>query len=80
MTESALSVNHLRSFIERVERLELEKATVAEALKAVYIEMKGEGFDTKAVRKIIALRKMDEAARQEAEAMIDLYRNALGMI
>ena len=70
----------LKAFIERIERLEEEKAVLMEDIKEVYGEMKATGFDTKAVRKIVAMRKKDQAERQEEEAIIDLYKNALGMV
>ena len=72
--------DQLRSFIERIERLEEEKKTIADDIKEVFAEMKGTGFDTKAVRAIIRLRKQDQAERQEAEAILDLYMAALGMV
>ena len=72
--------DQLRSFIERIERLEEEKKTIADDVKDVYAEMKGTGFDTKAVRQIIRLRKKDQAERQEEEAILDLYLSALGEI
>lgn len=78
-SSETVAAGQLRAFIERIERLEEEKATISEDIKEVYAEMKGVGFDVKAIRKIIALRKLDEAVRQEAEAMIDLYKEALGM-
>ncbi len=78
-TSQTVAAGQLRAFIERVERLEEEKTTIADDIKEVYAEMKGTGFDVKAVRTIIRLRKQDQAERQEAEAMIDLYKNALGM-
>jgi uncharacterized protein (UPF0335 family) len=68
----------LKSFLERVERLEEEKATIAGDIKEVFAEAKGEGYDTKTMRKIIRLRKMDKAKRQEEEALLDLYLSALG--
>jgi uncharacterized protein (UPF0335 family) len=68
----------LRSFLERVERLEEEKTTIAGDIKEVFAEAKGEGYDTKTMRKIIRLRKMDKAKRQEEEALLDLYLSALG--
>lgn len=74
-----VAAGQLRAFIERVERLEEEKATIAEDIKEVYAEMKGGGWDVKTVRLIVRLRKMDAAERQEAEAMRDLYMTALGM-
>lgn len=68
----------LKSFIERIERLEEDKAAVAGDLKEVYAEAKGDGFDTKILRKVVRLRKQDAAARQEEEALIDLYISAIG--
>lgn len=68
----------LRSIIERIERLEEDKAAVANDLKEVYAEAKGEGFDTKIVRKVVRLRKQDTAKRQEEEALIDLYLTSIG--
>lgn len=79
-TSQTVAGSQLRAFIERIERLEEEKKTIADDIKEVYAEMKGTGFDTKAVRTIIRLRKKDQAERQEEEAMIDLYKNALGMV
>jgi uncharacterized protein (UPF0335 family) len=71
---------HLRAFIERIERLEEEKAATANDIKEVYAEAKGNGFDTKAIRKIISLRKKAEHERLEEEAMLATYMQALGMI
>lgn len=68
----------LRLFIERVERLEEEKKEVMDQLKEVYAEAKGEGYDTKVMRQIVRLRKMDTADRQEQEALLDLYLSAIG--
>jgi uncharacterized protein (UPF0335 family) len=68
----------LKSLIERIERLEEDKAAVASDLKEVYAEAKGEGFDTKIVRKVVRLRKADAAKRQEEEALIELYISAIG--
>ena len=68
----------LRSLIERIERLEDDKAAVAGDLKEVYAEAKGEGFDTKILRKVVRLRKTDLAKRQEEEALIELYLSAVG--
>ena len=68
----------LKSLIERIERLEEDKAAVSADLKEVYLETKGEGFDVKIVRKIVRLRKQDTAKRQEEEALIDLYLSAIG--
>ena len=79
-TAQTVAAGQLRAFIERIERLEEEKKTIADDIKEVYAEMKGTGFDTKAVRSIIRLRKQDQAERQEAEAILDLYMAALGMV
>ncbi len=73
-----VAAERLRSFLERVERLEEEKATIMNDIKEVYAEAKGEGYDTKILRQIIRLRKMDRADRQEQEALLDLYLSALG--
>ncbi len=68
----------LRAVIERIERLEEDKAAVTADLKEVYAEAKGNGFDTKILRKVIRMRKQDKAKRQEEEALIDLYLSAIG--
>ncbi len=78
-TSETVASGQLRAFIERIERLEEEKKTIADDIKDIYAEAKGTGFDTKAMRQIIRLRKQEEAERQEAEAMLDLYKEALGM-
>ena len=82
ITDSSQTVaaGQLRAFIERVERLEEEKQSLADDIKEVYAEMKGTGFDTKAVRTIVRLRKKDQAERQEEETILDLYKAALGMV
>lgn len=71
--------DQLRSFIERIERLEEEKKTIADDIKDVYGEAKGMGFDTAIMRKVIALRKKDENERLEEEAVLATYLHALGM-
>ncbi|PYE88641.1 DUF2312 domain-containing protein [Phyllobacterium leguminum] len=78
-TAQTVAVGQLRAFIERIERLEEEKKTISDDIKDVYAELKGTGFDAKAVRTIIRLRKKEEQERQEEEAMIQLYKDALGM-
>ena len=70
----------LKSIIERIERLEVEKAEVAEQIKEVFAEAKGNGFDVKILRKVVRLRKQDRAKRQEEDAILDLYLAALGEI
>ena len=77
-TLGATAQGKLKSLIERIERLEEDKAAVASDLKEVYAEAKGEGFDTKIIRKVIRLRKADTAKRQEEEALIELYITAIG--
>ncbi|MCB8839559.1 DUF2312 domain-containing protein [Aurantimonas sp. VKM B-3413] len=72
--------DQLRSFVERIERLEEEKKTIADDIKDVYAEAKGNGFDTKVLRRVISLRKQDQNERQEQEAILDLYLQALGMM
>ncbi len=68
----------LQSVIDRIEHLEMEKAEVSESIKEVYAEAKGNGFDVAILRKVIALRKMDKAARDEMEALVELYMRAAG--
>ena len=68
----------LKSFIERIERLEEDKAAVSNDMKEVFAEAKGEGFDVKILRKVIRLRKQDKVKREEEEALIDLYLQAIG--
>ncbi len=75
---TATAQGRLKTIIERIERLEEDKAAVMEDLKQVYLEAKGEGFDTKILRKVVRLRKQDKAKRQEEEAILDLYLSALG--
>ena len=70
----------LKSFVERVERLEEDKAAVSADLKGVFDEAKGEGYDVKILRKVIRIRKQDKAKRQEEDAILDLYLSALGEI
>ena len=75
-----VAAGQLRSFIERIERLEEEKKTIADDIKEVFAEAKGTGFDTKAMRTILRLRKKDRAEREEEEAILDMYLSALGMV
>jgi uncharacterized protein (UPF0335 family) len=71
--------DRLKSFIERIERLEEEKRALAEDVKEIYSEAKGAGFEVKIIRQIIRIRKMDEDDRDEAEALLDTYLRAIGM-
>lgn len=75
---TTVAADRLRSFVERVERLEEEKQTIMGDVKEVYAEAKGEGYDVKILRKVIGIRKLDRAERQEQEALLDLYLSALG--
>ena len=75
---TATAQGRLKSFLERIERLEEDKAAVMNDLKEVYAEAKGEGFDTKIMRKVIRLMKQDKAKRQEEDAILDLYLAAIG--
>ena len=68
----------LKTIVERIARLEEDKAAIAGDLKEVYLEAKGEGFDVKILRKVVRLRKQDKAKRQEEEALLDLYMSAIG--
>lgn len=81
MTTAPLSNSegHLRSIVERIERLEEEKATIGADIKEVYQEAKGTGFDPKIIRLLIRLRKQEPSERQEQEAILSLYEAALGM-
>ncbi|MEL6203056.1 MAG: DUF2312 domain-containing protein [Pseudomonadota bacterium] len=72
--------DQLRTIVERIERLEEEKKAIADDIKEVYGEAKANGFDTKALRKIVSLRKQDLNERMEQEAVLDTYMAALGMI
>ncbi|MDJ1007297.1 MAG: DUF2312 domain-containing protein [Paracoccaceae bacterium] len=74
-----VTADELRQFIERFERLEAEKKDIADQQKEVMAEAKGRGYDTKVMRKVIALRKRDSADIAEEEAVLDLYKQALGM-
>jgi uncharacterized protein (UPF0335 family) len=75
-----IAADQLRSLIERIERLEEEKAALASDIRDIYAEGKGNGFDTKIMRQIVRLRKMDKADRQEQETLLDLYKQALGLL
>ena len=70
----------LRSFIERIERLEEERRTLASDIKEVYAEAKGSGFDAKIMRQIVRIRRMDKDDLDEQETLLDIYKRALGML
>jgi len=78
-TSYRVTANELRQFIERFERLEAEKRDIADQQKEVMAEAKGRGYDTKVIRKVIALRKRDAADLAEEEAVLEMYKEALGM-
>jgi uncharacterized protein (UPF0335 family) len=72
--------DQLRAFVERIERLEEEKKGISDDIKDVYAEAKGNGFDTKALRVVVRLRKQDKDERAEQEAILETYLHALGML
>ena len=78
--DSTVAADELRAFIERIERLEEEKKTIADDIKEVYGEAKGRGYDTKVIRRIVSIRKQDQNERQEMDAILELYMQALGMV
>ena len=77
---NATAQGQLKSIIERIERLEVEKGEIAEQIKEVFAEAKGNGFDVKILRKVVRIRQQDRAKRQEEEAILDLYLSAIGEI
>ena len=79
-TSQTVAAGQLRAIIERIERLEEEKKTISDDIKDVYAEAKGTGFDAKIIRQIIRLRKMEQDDRREQEELLDLYKQALGML
>ncbi len=79
-TKTSFAHGQLRTIVERIERLEEEKKTIAADIKEVYAEAKGNGFDTKILRKVISLRKKEASERQDEQSMLDLYMQALGMV
>ena len=76
---NGVAQDQLKSFVDRIERLEEEKQTISDDIKDVYAEAKGNGFDTKVLRRVIAVRKMNADERNEQEAILELYLQALGM-
>jgi uncharacterized protein (UPF0335 family) len=79
MAEGAVAADQLRLFIERIERLEEEKRGIADDIKDVYAEAKSTGYDTKGMREIVKLRRLETHTRQERDAILETYRNALGL-
>ena len=80
ISTTTVAADQLRTIVERIERLEEEKKEVAEQIKEVYAEAKANGFDAKTLRRIVSLRKKPNEEREEEEALLDLYLNALGML
>ena len=78
--DNSLNSGQLRAFVERVERLSEEKKAIADDIKDVFAEAKGNGFDTKVMRKAIKIRAMDRDKRREEEEILDLYLAALGLL
>ena len=74
-----IASEHLRSYIDRIERLEEEKTGLAADIRDIYAEAKGNGFDSRTMRRIVTLRKLDQSERNERDALLDLYRRALDM-
>ena len=79
MAEGNVAADQLRLFIERIERLDEEKKAMADDIRDVYAEAKANGYDTKTMRKVVALRKLETHVRQEADALLETYRAALGL-
>lgn len=79
VSSDSVAQDQLRAFIERIERMKEEKSAIADDIKEIYAEAKGNGFDTKVLRQIVRIRKQDHAERMEQEALMDLYMAALGM-
>jgi uncharacterized protein (UPF0335 family) len=80
MTAARVAKDHLKAFVERIERLEEEKKALSDDIRDVYAEAKANGFDTKALRQVVRLRKIDVEERKEQEAILETYLQALGML
>jgi uncharacterized protein (UPF0335 family) len=76
---ASIARDQLRSIVERIEKLEEEKKSIADDIKDIFVEAKSNGYDVKTLRAVVRLRKQDTAERSEAQALLDLYLNALGM-
>lgn len=79
MSEGTIAADQLRLLIERIERLEEEKRGISDDIKDVYLEAKATGYDVKTIRAVVRLRKLEKHVRQEAEALLETYKNALGL-
>ncbi|PZO92257.1 MAG: DUF2312 domain-containing protein [Sphingomonas sanxanigenens] len=75
-----IAADQLRLFIERIERLEEEKKGIADDIRDVYAEAKSQGYDAKTMRQIVRLRRLEKHVREEADALLETYRNALGLV
>jgi uncharacterized protein (UPF0335 family) len=80
MADTSVARDQLRTIVERIERLEEEKKAIADDIKEVFAEAKGNGFDVKTLRTVVRMRKIEATEREEQEAMLDLYMSALGML
>jgi uncharacterized protein (UPF0335 family) len=79
LTQGNVSTQQLQSIVERIEKLSEEKAEIASFIKDVFAEAKGNGFDVKAIKEILKLRKLEPQEREEQEYMVDVYKKALGL-
>ena len=79
VNSDSVAQDQIRAFIERIERMEEEKKAIADDIREIYAEAKGNGFDVKVLRQIVRIRKQDHQERLEQEALLDLYMAALGM-
>lgn len=80
MTSTTFAHGQLRAIVERIERLEEEKAALSADIREVYAEAKANGFDVKIIRKVVSLRRKEAAEREEEQSMLELYMGALGML
>lgn len=80
MTQSSFARDQLKSVVERIERLEEERQALADDIRDIFAEAKANGFDTKVLRRVIVLRRLDRTTRQEQESILELYLHALGML
>lgn len=78
VSSEAIAADRLRAFVQRIERLEEEKAALAADVREIFAEAKGDGFDVKVLRQVIKRRKQDKAEQQEMDALLELYMSALG--
>ena len=79
ISSDSVAQDQLKAFVERIERMEEEKKAIADDIREIYAEAKGNGFDIKVLRQVVKIRKQDHSERMEQEAILDLYLAALGM-